>query len=880
MDHSARDYLGLASSDPDVAASAGVALLSRRLSGDGVEAVLPFAVSTDETLITVSPSRHESKSVAVSVAELRARIGDMDQLVHDVLTRLYGPDGQDGLKRTSDLPLDIAETLRHDTAVTARTQNVLKRIRNGSDIALIGPSAAGKSVCASQVCAALAADGWTHSWIDLSNPYRDAVDLVIDLARKPVGTARSHLVVIDDLQSAPSAASRVASLLPELRNDCAATVQFLALAWETVGDLEELGFGSVVRVAAAADETVMAITGDVAPIASAPDLAVQIRRLSHGNALVAKLACQYVESNGHLPRLEQLAALAFDEHTHGQHLSRDALTVLYRIAALGQFEVEVKRDYAMTLSEAGYAELESARSLRRSGAFVSLGHRTSAGLIERHISREFPFVAGAGESPVRLAVNYLRTADDRQVRTVLERLDLAALRDWDDQHGTAFLARAWESLEMLVGALGSHAGRDPSWGDNLASAVFAAEGLAELEHETWAAVGHFVRGRWEVPADGALPQPVGLDTAERVDFDEIRKTMAIEDAVIPRADGAVAQAMDMDRAHRTWVMGLLMGFEGTALVPDSERVKRLRACAAAAQDPLDGSFYPSRVPWVTARVVMGLAETGATISNDEVVRKACDWLRRPAPDGPYALGTWASGTGSWNSTVMTTAMCLLALLKAGVPTTDRAVRTAHAYVMDARADWSGPGAEIDAANCLEIALRVDASWRNVSSEISQVLSWARAREPWGNAAKLASDSQDESSKAPFVASALIGIIWTTVRNELPLLLESVAGREIADGENETASPAFNSLDVQLVRLERHVQDQLARLEAATRGFNGNLGPSLQAEIGEWAGRLAVVTRLRRQLDDARAEKHATISPQLGTDIQQLAEVILPDHSPT
>jgi len=246
-----------------------------------------------------------------------------------------------------------------------------------------------------------------------------------------------------------------------------------------------------------------------------------------------------------------------------------------------------------------------------------------------------------------------------------------------------------------------------------------------------------------------------------------------EDYVILPVYAEAAGAIDLDRMHRTWVLGLLLGFEASAVQRDPERRAKLVACAELAADPA-GFFYPRRVPWVAARVLLGLAAVGESIHTSAIVRGATNWLLTPAPEGPCQFGVWESGTGTWNTAVMTTTMCLTALVRCGVPATHPMIVAGASYVDSKAAEWQAPGQELDAADALETRLLTGRHWIDGKRELAQLLDWARDSDPWLRATETASMRQDESSKVPAMASGLVRIVWEIVRAEMPVLLEGVA----------------------------------------------------------------------------------------------------------
>jgi hypothetical protein len=192
---------------------------------------------------------------------------------------------------------------------------------------------------------------------------------------------------------------------------------------------------------------------------------------------------------------------------------------------------------------------------------------------------------------------------------------------------------------------------------------------------------------------------------------------------------------------------------------------------------------------------------------------------------------------------------LLALVRSGVPQTDLPVRTGAAYLLENRPDWISPGNEIDAANAMEAALAVGSRWRDISRELAHLLTWASEREPWAHATDLASDSLDESSKAPFIASSLIGIVWDTLKAEMPLLLEGLAS--VADTEDLPFSPSAQLHETVLldcIRDLHQIIDQNVRTREPLVARESPSGAVIDA-LRQWRSRRAELLRIEGQVRD-------------------------------
>ena len=781
-----RALLDLRVRDSRRVAAAASFLVRSALCGDATGSVqLPTKVTvagergTPSVKVTFLGSGSEAESL-LGLSSLPDLVLDDERVVAAVLDGALSSltvtdDDTAGTFARGTRALQLIDDKAAGAALTARVDEAAEHLTAGQSVALVGRSGSGKTVTAAQVSTRLRSFGWTVSWLDFSEVASREVDLIAPLLRTPVGGAGRHLFVLDNAQADPGAVGRAAALLAEARPLLAVPSVVLVVGWESAKSLIETTFASPVEIPCSGEQILQSVMAGLTPeLADDDEHFRELRQLSRDDVLIARIALAHRAAEARWPSDAELAAAAFDAATGGRALSADALALLYHLSSLGEFEVEASRAFAESDSADGLSELMDCGAVRQHGSYVAVGHRTLATLVAEHIRVVAPDVVAERGAPIQLTLGYLRAAGDRQLMATLERLDLAAVaRVPTDQHGTAFLARAWDSVRTLSGYLRQQTRVDATWGENLASALFAAETFARFDHVAWQEAADWVRSRWAVPPDGSLPAPIGPPTTERIDFDEIQNAMRDQDARRSDFMFQPAPEVDLDRFHRTWVLGLLLGFEAHARDRDEDRLVALKRSAAEQIDP-EGWFYPARVPWVTARVLLGLGAAGESIHSNPAVRAACDWLRRPYPDGPYRSGAWESGTGIWNTTVSTTAMCVAALVGAGVSIDDPAVQAGKAYLLSKRSAWSQPDRELDARDVLQFYLVAGGRWRTVSDELQRLVAWARDPDTWSHVMDTASDSKDESSKVPAVTTALIGIIWSIVKAELPLLLEGLA----------------------------------------------------------------------------------------------------------
>ncbi|WP_143588233.1 hypothetical protein [Tersicoccus phoenicis] len=849
-----------------------VAILQAELNIDSPPA-WPAVSSKDSAICVSAFGRQEDVTVDEIVAWIHRGESVFVGLLGRVLPDLsFGSPSRTNLQselvaaRESGPRISLQPT---DEVYSGVKEEVSRRIVEGGSIGLVGPSASGKSVLLHSV---------THShqrsrrflWIDLADPRFGLAGFLAELATILQQPGLPVCVVLDDAQSSPVVAE---SILRFLKTTELPSVQWVCAGWPSVVDL-------VARFALG-DSIIYTDAGDlcrkiVGSVSASSEVSEVMLGLANGNALVAELAAEAYGKSGLAPSISDLARLVYESSLRELAFSQGELATLRHLACLGMFEIDADESLFDRESQKSIRSLLEQGVCRRNGPYVFFGHRTVARLLVHHLDSNR--LVENPTSPVRVAVHYLREAGPIQLKVTLDRLDLISIAGSDDQFGAAFLARCWTALNVLTHHLAHQVDEDPTWGDNVASAVFAAEAFAEVGmHAEWGACAEYVRGRWLTPANEPLPLHTEGATHESDDFSTIQQRMIQEDAEDAVDEWIPGSDVDLDRFHRTWVLGLLLGFEGKAMDRDADRLRELLRMAEVSLDAT-GGYYPARVPWVTARVLIGLAACGRTVQVSEVATRAAGWLRTRPPAGPARIGgTWRSGTGTWNTDLQITALVLLSLGRAGVDPADRVVRSGLQRLRSGRSEWYRPGKEIDAAQGLEAALVLGGQWREYEAELRSLLQWCQDSRSWQGTRELASVSQDESSKVPAVASALIAVIWETVRSELPLLLQGLVG------EGDTGVDAH--IEAQLVRSERELNNLKKQIETEVQNrrqviARGNAAEEIRQAFEQWNTRLVRAEEVKQRLTDLRATPDAPATTALVEEIDALGVDILGDaYSP-
>jgi hypothetical protein len=704
-----------------------------------------------------------------------------------------------------------------------RTHNIDAHISRQRGVLLVGYSSSGKTVLALQAGLRKAEAGWRSLYINLAEVAGPPIGITEDvlfgpaphLAATTVDGAEETkhkpcLLVADDLQSNPALARLLlATSATAQRIRLQNWTVLLAISWKDFAREAVRWFENAALEAVQSRVIRNALFTEYGR--DLPTSFLKRLEVDLGTDLyMLKHALVISKKDGSVPSPERLAEELWRTKVTEQGIpDEDARRVVLIAGSVGRFDIAVPRAFLSRASGVAAEDIEAlveARLLRRQADKLTLGHLSLSELLSDWLAAcDVWSLLPEPDRPTGVAavvLNYLRAIEPSQMIGALRGLiGRAGFKDRESiGRRAAALVQTWDAFDSVVERMEAQQELDPTWGTTPSSAMFAIHIFSELGRFDLANPSlEFIRSHWTAQGGHLDIQTQGLETTN--DFELIRETLLRED--IRRNDELPdgwerAAEIDITRFHKAWLSGLILGSEAAAPKP---RLPLQHLASLVEKEALgNGPFYPARVPWCSARVLLGLAACGKQIDTSSEVKKCVEWLLADRTDGGARDGScWLSGTGEWNSTIETTALVLLALTAAGVDSDDPHILMGRSYLLSVQDEWEG----LDGTTALEALLSAGEDWDALSDDAARLSQWAREKSVWQAATLSATDALAQTCTVAQSASHLIRIAWTAIQRDLPELLDSL---DLPD-ERRRSSAAVDTSTSQLLTHPTHDENR-------------------------------------------------------------------------
>lgn len=730
----------------------------------GGERGIAFAIERAEVLALGSAEQEFFDHIAHAV-EMKAG-GDASALPAGRAARLH-------FRAKATTALDAAVP----TGVTGRVKQALER--SGS-VLLVGLSAAGKTTAALQACWELKAQsGWEFAIVDQTFGPPPTGSIVRFLLERRRSENEQRIIVADNIQA------RIDSIpvWQSLRSLMAPGDVLAIISWPSLRAEVEDAFPDVETLTV---HGAVVLNDILARRMDAGQAVTGIESLARGDVFIGRLALEFLDHAGRSPTEKHLLESLL-QSIGVARLSAAQIACLYTLCCINAIDVPAHATFLSARHSGSVVRtLEKRGLIRREGEKLRIGHKSRADILRAGLRA---LLAAAGQEPPawrEVVLDYLRSLERGDLFAVMQTIDSARSIEHPQLVATGTYSGMLNSINKLLIRLANAHELDRDWGGNLASAIFASLPLAWGAPEHNEAIVDTIRAR--VACDGAvLSFPAGRGR-EWDDFGKISETMAEFDRSVARLPESweLAQSLDLELFHANWMLGLVLCAEGVATKVDPARRRRLIRYAER-QLLADGGFYPLRVPWVTARILLGLSLCDETVETSVTARTAAAWLlaqdrgiHEAPPEG------WPSGTGAWNSPEQCTAMCALALRGVGVPRSSIFTPAAIAKLPRMLEKFSAEKDEIDLLLIIECLAEFEALDQHARSCLGSLSRKYTSDDGQISANIDPAEIAEESSKDPFVVMSMMNIMWDMISSSLADYVDLISTNADWTGSNTIA----------------------------------------------------------------------------------------------
>ena|GEM_PF-3216451 len=646
-----------------------------------------------------------------------------------------------------------------------------------------GKSASGKTILALSVVERLSASGVSSWYVDIGGLTSKTAYLVgLSILKRVQRTSGKMVVILDDLHTQVSHGVALAGFLQLLQNTgFHDDLLVLGISWPGFQEENEglLQRKAVFRVDASAmrGPLISKYGGNLT------DSQKETIAEEAGEDLLVLCLWLKNSTSSSIPPPLELARLVWQER---QKNLKGSLLELERAAfvayLINQYECEVACGFVQQQAGVQRAQLEElvrAKLLTKRGNSLSAPHRSFASLValyllEKGAALEWIERKGLADGCTGILLNYLESIEPSKIWSVLKLIDTRGASEFSrvSQEHIRMIVDIWRSIDALLQKMNEQNEEDPTWGRTVSSAAFACQAFCTVgQYDKARSSLEFIRSCYSVESGVVKVNLGGLSTLE--DWDEILVRLRREEQEGTFASGhglETSDSIDMDLFHANWISGLALGAEAHFASPGDKTVLAL-AEAVERRAEIAGYFYPARVPWVTARVLIALSLCGRSYENNEAVRRASDWLLASRSEGGARDGVyWLPGTDGWNSELETSALVIIALRSVGIPNTNPVLVRATDWIISQKDELVRAGKELDGAVALEAYLSMTGDWSKLRSEALYLGNWADSISLWRHATESAKHTHEQSCRAAQVAAFLIKAMWETLRQDLPKLL--------------------------------------------------------------------------------------------------------------
>ena len=683
------------------------------------------------------------------------------------------------------LDIRITELLEHPIF-----QNVQKYLSTGNSMLIFGPSSSGKTYLAIRTAHNIHINlGWEAWYFDLgSSRTEEVIHLGIRLLDRG-SQANNLLLILDDLQTNPDIGRQILLFVSHFqRLVFGKRLQIIGTSWPDLKcDLTRTGV-DLITIDIHSSQLVELMMVSYGNRLNNKQLQ-EIKEVAGDDLFVLKLALIMSNDIGQSLATDQIAEEFWKRKTASCDLPIEKIGRAMLVASIiGQYECEITKTFLMAqtgLIETEIDNLAKSKLIRYHRGLINAGHRSLCTIISNYLKMNNEYWEwfrrnNKPATPDNIVLEFIFSLPPSQIWPILKAIHThVGFKTHLDMRKGLSLVDYWQNIDYLLEKMINQQKDDPTWGHVPSSVTFVVEALSIMGmHDEAKKSIEFLRDSYQRTVEGLSVKIDKLATA--YDFQQIKKKMIIEDREKTKKEQLKykfyepAEKLDEKHFHENWVRGLLLCAEAAygekSKIELTELAKLIEKSAHES-----GYFYPARVPWCTARVLIGLGACGRNIHNSEIVKKAADRLLTPKEkNGALEDGIWNAHTGGWNSLIETTALCITALISVGIEKNNPIIVRAMNILLENKNEWTKQGSELDGVAAIEAYSLLNRDWEEILPELQSLLRWVRGQALWLYATKHSDETFAQSCRISQVATILMKLTWKRMISDLPTLLKVFA----------------------------------------------------------------------------------------------------------
>jgi len=440
------------------------------------------------------------------------------------------------------------------------------------------------------------------------------------------------------------------------------------------------------------------------------------------------------------------------------------LKTLYVTAVLGTYDFETPigflKKWADTNTVISFSELPTAKNDINN---FFLGHRLISEFICDYIENKYPNHTSEVE---KIILEFLDYIDPKKLW-----LTLSQILGNEKESASGQFVPMWKLLTKIEEEIIRQNQIDPTWDRTPSSMYFVIKSLRLLgqTNENTQTLNKLV-SKIQSHDKRIIVDLSYFQTS--YDFKKIKEKMIFEDETNDNLPPDLERGHDIDDAimHLNWFLGLVAGLKIELRDNGYEKLHE-DVISHIFENQLDsGAWYPQRVPWVTARILIGLSESGYSIEN-KTIKKAVDYLLHQLHHNGY----WDARTGGWNASLETTALCIEALTACRfIISENQKTKKALDFLNKSRQKWMKKDNELDGATtACTIIKTIGPDFELL--EYIQKLSFRNIHELITKTSEVDYETE-QSCKPAQIGYYIIDLGWFLLKSDLPGLLKNFIRR--------------------------------------------------------------------------------------------------------